>query len=62
MKAACNGHTEIALALLKAGADVHTAAKVGQLEHYLEPGILILVLDSGPSLRLDFCSYLVCLR
>ena len=33
MKAACNGHTDIALTLMDAGADIHIVAKVSELVH-----------------------------
>lgn len=32
MKAACNGHIDIALALIDAGADINAVAKVRQIE------------------------------
>jgi hypothetical protein len=48
MKSACNGHTDIALVLMEAGADVHIVAKVRHLEYCLESEILNLVLDPGP--------------
>jgi hypothetical protein len=60
MKSACNGHTDIALALMEAGADVHIVAKVRHLEYCLESGILTLVLDPGPSVFCDSSSYLDC--
>lgn len=48
MKAACNGHTDIAIALMEAGADIHTAAKVKQIEYYMDSGPSILGLDPDP--------------
>jgi hypothetical protein len=48
MKSACNGHTDIALVLMEAGADVHIVAKVRHQDYCLESEILNLALEPGP--------------
>ena len=51
MKAACNGHTDIALTLMDAGADIHIVAKVSELDHgpwTLNSRPRSSILDSGP--------------
>ena len=53
MKAACNGHTDIALTLMDAGADIHIVAKVSESDHgpwtlNSRPGSSILDIGPGP--------------